>query len=273
MIPRFANKEDLKGFILTKCNGDKSKLHAMKLATTKQAEAVHYVGDSKAIIKEDVAKAGLLEKDNEQGTTVRAIINTTNILDSHGDVHIPGLWKKSIKENKRFLHLQEHKMTFDNIISQEGSMSTKNVDWASIGYDFEGKTEALIFDSNLSNSGNEKMVQRYKSGEVTNHSVGMRYVKMYPCVNSEDSYWKEEKSSWDKYIDQVANKEEAIADGMFWAVTEAKVVEGSAVVMGSNQATPTLWVKDNEAAKGTSEIEPSIDTQKQTVNILSQIKF
>ena len=43
---------------------------------------------------------------------------------------------------------------------------------------------------------------------------------------------------------------------------EAKIVEGSAVVKGSNHATPTMNI---EAVKsGTSNTEPSKDTQKNT---------
>lgn len=49
------------------------------------------------------------------------------------------------------------------------------------------------------------------------------------------------------------NPEVAEEKGYFWAVTEAKVIEGSAVPIGSNWITPTLSVenKDNEPPKGT----------------------
>ena len=61
-------------------------------------------------------------------------------------------------------------------------------------------------------------------------------------MNSDSKYDVEEKANWDKYIKQVANKEDAEAAGYFWAVTEAKIVEGSAVLFGSNPITPTLTV-------------------------------
>ena len=70
---------------------------------------------------------------------------------------------------------------------------------------------------------------------------------------------------WDKYYPIVANKEVADERGFFWIVSEAKIIEGSAVVMGSNSATPTLSIENKtEADNITSEIkeEPSIDTQK-----------
>jgi hypothetical protein len=72
----------------------------------------------------------------------------------------------------------------------------------------------------------------------------------------------------------IANKSAADEKGYFWAVTEAKLIEISAVVIGSNRITPTQSVTENtEAAKGTSlSIEPSNDTQKTKINY-SQIKF
>lgn len=79
------------------------------------------------------------------------------------------------------------------------------------------------------------------------------------CINSEDRYYREEKENWDKYYPQVANKKDVDEVGFFWAVTEAKLIEGSAVPIGSNYVTPTLSVK-----------EPSVDTldsRKSTINI------
>lgn len=270
MIPKFANKEDFGLFVKNELNGDKSKLYAMKMAAYKEADSVLCAGNPAIVIRLDADKAGILEKEaataNEKELIVRAVINTTNLLDSHGDVHIPGLWTKSISENKRFLHLQEHNMKFSHLISQEGKMFARKVDWKSLGYNYEGKTQALMFDSNLTTSRNEFMKSLYRSGDVKNHSVGMRYVKIFLCYNSDDKGWQDEKDNWDKYIDQVANRDEAEAQGMFWAVTEAKVIEGSAVVMGSNQATPTISVreKENEGAVDNNtptETEPSADTQ------------
>ena len=58
-----------------------------------------------------------------------------------------------------------------------------------------------------------------------------------------------EKAIWDKYINQVINRDASEEQGYFWAVTEAKVIEGSAVVMGSNYATPTISVTGNWLCK------------------------
>jgi len=94
----------------------------------------------------------------------------------------------------------------------------------------------------------------------------MRYVSLKMAIN--DDRYEAEKATWDKYIDMVANKEEAELQGYFWAVTEAKVIEGSPVLKGSNYATPTQRVEETKAEAGaaTSEtIEPAAATQKQSI--------
>ena len=106
------------------------------------------------------------------------------------------------------------------------------------------------------------MFDLYKKGRVNQHSVVMRYVKMFLCINKSEPMYSQEKENWDKYYPQVANKEVADEKGYFWAVTEAKIVEGSAVVKGSNFATPTLEIDIKEAVSDTSKTEPSNDTQK-----------
>jgi hypothetical protein len=70
----------------------------------------------------------------------------------------------------------------------------------------------------------------------------MQYVEYVMAVNSEEKYWREEKENWDKYKDSVVNLKEN--DQYFWAITKARVIEGSAVLRGSNQATPTLSIKE-----------------------------
>lgn len=82
----------------------------------------------------------------------------------------------------------------------------------------------------------------------------MRYVQLFLCIDSDDREYREEKDNWEKYIAEVANRQEADTNGYFWAVTEAKLVEGSAVPLGSNWATPTQSVKEFT--------EPSQDTHK-----------
>lgn len=168
------------------------------------------------------------------------VINTTNWLDSHGDVHIPGLWKKSLSDNKRtgFYLLDSHRRSFKDIIAEECAGMTRTLSWKELGLDYTGTTEALLFNAILEKDRNEYMYEQYLKKRVKNHSVGMQYVKLVTCID--DDEYPVQKENWDKYIEMVANREEAEADGYFWAVLEAKIMEGSAVVFGSNSATPTL---------------------------------
>jgi len=195
---------------------------------------------------------------------VVVIINTTNFLDKHGDVHLPGIWNKSLSENKMIMHLQEHEMEFDKIISDGNDLKAyvKNYTWAELGYSYPGVTEGLTFESNIRRKRNEFMLNQYANGWVKNHSVGMYYVKMDIAINNED--YPNEFEAWKKYYNEIANKEVADDKGYFWYVLEAKVIEGSAVPLGSNSATPTLNNGMNqEPEKSTpNEIEPEKSTQK-----------
>jgi len=195
----------------------------------------------KSAIKYAVEKTSKSESIEGQ-VLVRAVINTTMVRDSHKDVHIDGLWKKSLKENTRIKHIQEHKMSFSSIIADKGDLKsfTKKYDWKQLGYDVEGKTEALVFDSTVKQSRNATMFKEYKEENVDNHSVGMMYVNLKLALDSKEDSDKEEKATYDKYINDIANKAEVGKDGFFFAVLEAKIIEGSAVPMGSNPITPTI---------------------------------
>jgi hypothetical protein len=270
MIPQFATKQER--FAWLRLNKD-IYTHAKKSAI-KYADAVSGVNTLPDGVVGNVAKElGNAAPPANGIMYVKAVINTTGLMDSHMDVHIPGIWKKSLSEVKTVYHLQEHDMKFDKVISDDVTAYTKPISWKSMGYDYEGSTQALVFDSAIKQARNPFMYEQYASGYVKNHSVGMRYVKLFMCVDSTDKWWAEEKENWDKYIDNVINKEAAEDLGMFWAVTEAKVIEGSAVLVGSNPATPTLEVSE-AGFKSTSANDPEPDKSTQAdYSFLSRIKL
>jgi hypothetical protein len=257
---QFESKEEL--FKALKEN--KKELISLKKSIEKRADSISYVSNE--------IKVNTTNKEDMQGVQdmnklqVKVIINTTNFVDSHNDLHVNGIWNKSVSDNanKGFLHLQEHDRDFNKVISDNAKGSVESITWKSLGFPYNGKTEALVFDSTIEKERNEFMFKQYAKGWVKNHSVGMRYVKIDLAVNSESEYDKEEKAMWDKYYPVVANKEIADERGFFWVVSEAKIIEGSAVVMGSNSATPTLSVENKtEAEEITSDtIEPTEVTQK-----------
>jgi len=261
----FESKEEL----FRELVANKKQLISLKKSVTKEADAVSY-GYVENISKNNVNKA-IASADLPDTLDVKVVINTTNFLDSHGDVHVNGIWNKSISDNKTFLHLQEHERDFDKVISDNAKGYVQSMTWKQLGLPYEGKTEALIFESTIDRLRNGFMLKQYANGWVKNHSVGMRYVNLELAINTEAEYDKEYKDLWDEYYPVIANKEVADERGYFWVVKEAKIVEGSAVVMGSNSATPTLEMKDNvEPSKDTLDIEAEQSLQK-NAELLKQL--
>lgn len=236
----FSNKEELFDFL----RKNKNDIIATKKMQFKEADPLLFNNIPEKIKSSNISKAIETQNNNLDELKVKIVINTTNIMDSHSDVHIPGLWKKTLKENKNIYLVQEHKMMFDKIIAENVKAYTQSYRFNELGYDSNMTTEALIFDADVLKERNDFMFKQYVKGWVKNHSVGMMYVKIFLAINSNSKYDIEEKEVWDKYIDEIVNKEEVINQGYFWAVTEAKLIEGSAVPIGSNKITPTISVSE-----------------------------
>jgi len=263
----FNNKEEL----FNALRENKKNLKAQKTLQLKEADAVNYsvILDNN---KQETNKNEINSQENNVNKiSVKFVVNSCGIFDSHGDVHVKGCWNKTAKDNKNFLHLREHKATFDNIISDNVKLSVEEIDIQGV------KTECLVATSKIEKKDNPFMFEKYIDGKVKEHSVGMQYIwdKLFLCINSEHEADKEEKENWDKYYDQVINKDQLDEVGYFWAVGEAKAREGSAVVFGSNSETPTISVEENkdEPEQSTQTIiEPSNDTQK-FVSIINNLKI
>jgi hypothetical protein len=265
---KFNTKKELFDFLIK----ERNSLVAQKKAELKKADCISL---SPTIVrsKEDANKANEpIDASRLDELKVLVVINTTNLLDSHNDVHIPGIWNKSLKENKMIMHLQEHEMEFSKIIADGDKLkaSVKNYSWKELGVDFKGQTQALVFESTIERKRNPFMFEQYANGWVKNHSVGMRYVRLDFAINDED--YPNEFEAWGKYYPEIVNKDVADERGYFWYVLEAKVVEGSAVPKGSNYVTPTLENNKRAPEKSThkEDNEPSEDTHKQFY--LSQLK-
>lgn len=203
-------------------------------------------------------KANTPISQDRDSITVSSIINTTYWFDSHKDVHIDGIWKRSLSQPRQLYLLQEHSLSFKGIISDEVTAYTKKIAWRKFGIEVDGYTEALVFDSVIKKSRNEYMFGEYAQGHVKNHSVGMQYVSMDLAINDED--YPAYHELWNKYIDKIANQDEVKEAGYFWPIFEAKAIEGSAVPIGSNIVTPTQSVKHTGSSDDTRS-EPSKDTR------------
>lgn len=204
------------------------------------------------------------------------VINTTNYMDSHDDVHLSGIWNKSIKEQKgKVYYLVNHKLEVGSVVAypDDVEMMLKTLNWSDFGKDYSGETEALIFKIKLADDAHASAKAILESKRPIQNSVRMQYVKIKLAINSNDEYYKENKAVYDTHINQIANKEVAEKQGYFFAVYEAKInKEGSMVLFGSNDITPVLY--NNEPPTGTqsNKNEPSLDTQK-IVKSISNLKF
>lgn len=255
----FVSKEDMFKAIVE----NRLSIIALKKSAVKNSDGFSF-GYVENADNNEVVKANTPVVNNDLSELrVKVVMNTTGLLDSHGDVHVKDIWKRTLSHSNKKLHLQEHKRSFDAVISNDADAYVKTVSWKSLGAEWEGNTQALIFESTVKASRNEMMFNQYKNGWVNNHSVGMQYVELDVCINSDERWAEPYKANWDKYIDMVANKEDAEASGYFWAVTEAKLVEGSAVLFGSNYVTPTLENNMKTAPAPSETIDPPTGTQKE----------
>jgi hypothetical protein len=231
---------DLSKLSLKEIIANKEAIIELKKASVKNTDIFSFNA-----IKVSVNKA-FSEDDGEEddnGTLKRTIVgNTYNWMDSHDDVHLDGVFSKSIQERgNKILHLHDHKYQLDAKVGINKKVYEKRIKWTDLGINIAGTTTALLMDTEIIKEYNESIFNQYKRGEINQHSVGMQYVKIELAVNDEEE--KELFTNWQKHITKIANKERAEQKGYFFAVSEAKLKEISCVIEGSNEVTPTLEPK------------------------------
>lgn len=262
-IPEGLERKDLFKFLIE----NKHLLIAEKKLETKHSDpfkvANLYINSKGEITKAvpDFSDTGKIQ--------VVSVINTTNLLDSHDDVHIPGIWDRSLKNTKQLYLTEEHDLSFRGVISQDVKGEARKMSWKSLGADYSGQTQALIFTSLISADRNKFMYDLYKAGQVPNHSVGMQYVNLLLAINDED--YKEEYAAWNEYITQVVNKQDAEDNGYFFPVLEAKVIEGAACIRGSNWVTPTLEV-DAKSFNTAAQNPDNSTSEQHPFNVIEAIQ-
>ena len=230
--------------------------------------------------KTDTLKDMLTPRNLDYGDKVFPVINTTNYLDSHVDVHLPGIWKKSIKEQQgKIFLIINHDLEIGKVVSQPKDVRpfTEVIPWKDLGANFEGDTEALIFEAKLSLRSNVDGFNAYKFGDPVQHSVRMIYDKLYFCVDPElddEANSASYNDNWEKYFKAVVNADVAKDRGYFWAVPEARIFkEGSMVLAGSNDITPTIYSFE-KSLENTLDIEPQDEsTHKAEAERLQRINY
>lgn len=218
----------------------KAEIIDMKKSVTKFTDLITLPALTNAPTVKSVDKSYTYENDEKAGIIKRTIVaNTYNWMDSHDDVHLPNLFAKSIKERgNRIPHLHDHKFELSAKVGKLSDIAEKEIKWKELGVNLKGSTMALIMESEIKKTYNEKVYEAYLNDEVDQHSVGMQYIKIDLAVNDED--YEDEYKVWQSYIEQIGNAEAVEQQGYFFAVKEARLIEVSAVLIGSNELTPTL---------------------------------
>jgi hypothetical protein len=262
---------------------NKGKIISLKTSTIKNSEGVHF----KAIeYAKDLDQSKGVNKANDfQPGFIYPVINTTNIMDSHKDVHFDGIWDKSVGEQKgKVFYAINHKLEIGSIIAYPEDVEplTKMFEFKDLGYDVEGQTQALIFkvkEEVLSTYANEDARKTIESKLPAQNSIRMQYVKMDLGVNSENPDYKDEKAFYDKHIKSISNRDEVAIDGYFFGVSEAKIYkEGSLVLFGSNSVTPVLHASEptkvtHEKTNAELEAEKSLQEQIELEELLFNINL
>lgn len=205
--------------------------------------------------------------------------NSTRILDSHDDVHIDGLWKKTVQE-KQFKNyvVTDHELEVLNTVVRKEYVEifTAKVPFSVLGKKYNGNTEILIYKFPKTKVQIPIVKEWLDSGDELQGSVRMKYIKFLFCLDSNNPEDAEFKANYDKYYEYIANKEDYEYIPYYFAILEASnEKESSFVLYGSNSVTGQVKSDNNmKAEQSLSNNEPSIDTQKTELeNFLSNLKF
>jgi hypothetical protein len=153
-------------------------------------------------------KSGIVSDVDTTGRRVKVVINEMGSKDLDGDVMDKGAYKRSIdtrgpKGANLIWHLTDHAATLKNAIGKPSEINTNSTQLV------------YVTDIPKTSWGND-MLEFYKSGTINQHSIGFKTIKA-EMIN---------KGKEDEYR----------------LIKEVMLYEGSAVLWGANQNTPTLSV-------------------------------
>lgn len=264
---------DTKKEMFTALKAAEKEIIGLKKAAVKFSDPLSYHLKSTATTKDDTQPTALAV-----GDIIYPIINTTNYYDSHGDVHLDGIWDLSIKDQKNKLYyIINHDLEIGKVIGYPRDVEAyvKTMQWQELGFSYQGTTQALIYAVKLTDKSNKDFLAAALDKEDLQNSVRMRYISFTLCMESSDPEFAIENNNFYKYLPKIANKQDVLEEGYYWAVSQAAIEkEGSAVLYGSNDATPILYEEpkadpgstsqtkeiQNEPAEGSSPINKSLHT-------------
>lgn len=169
---------------------------------------------------------------------VDAIANLSGWCDSYMDVMIKDNWNKTISDKAIVYHLKNHKYETDFIVGKDPELYTKMLPMEYFGINSDvTKAQALMMKSIVSKDYDKKTFVLYRDGQIKQHSIGLRYIQIVLCMNSDLEEDSQYKKNWDKYYPVVINKDLVDQYRYFFAVIESQILENSCVLFGANKNT------------------------------------
>lgn len=272
-VSKFAGREDLFKYLVT----NKDRIIDMKKSSFVPVLNVNKCSDP-FFLSDDISKDEVISKalttsntdDMVKGVIKRTIIgNTYNWMDSHDDVHIDGIFSKTISERaNKIKHLHDHMYMITSEVGKFDRIYEQKVQWKNLGVSAFGYTTCLMADSTIEKEMNARVFKSYLNNTIYNHSVGMWYVQLSLAVN--DPEYKEEYAEYSKYISNIGNRADVEKQGFFFAIKEAGLREISGLLGdGSNPLTQTLE-NIQPGADPTGKKKPSeqdtLDEEKRQAN-------
>ena len=210
---------------------------------------------------------------------VYPIVSTTRFYDSHKDVHFDGCFKKTVKDQQGTVHYAlDHDLKWDSIVAwkEDVRMFVSKVDWGTVGKEYEGKTEALVFEIPKDKFKRKDVLEAIvnKSSDFEN-SVRMVYIKLNLGVNSDNPEHKSQKDYYDLRKSEIANFDEVEKEGYFWGVEELRIYkEASLVVAGGSNSATSIFTKENteEPLESTQTENKEGSRQSDTMFDFKQLK-
>lgn len=248
---------DLKGkelFDFLRAN--EKSLIAQKKSTIKHTEpisaAVDFYCQKDGI---SVKSAGADIPADADVVNVKVVANAAMWCDSQYDVLLPSNAAKSIKERKGYIpHIHDHMHSVEAHLGDVNDIYYQDIALSELGVRKAGQTQCLIFDTDIIKSYNPQIFNLYRKKKINQHSIGLMYMKMGLAINDQEDLARYDL--WNKYINDIINKDFVEERGFFWAVSEIKLLENSAVLFGANELTPTLETSTGKSAAGSTDNQP-----------------
>lgn len=265
----FATKEDLfkslmenKSLIIESKKAEIYKSHDKGLSITTNQQSIQKMSEA--------SKSFEMDSDYYY-----FVVNSSNILDSHSDMHIENNWEKTVKEQQGKTYLVfDHQLKRSEIIAmkQDVTMFTATIPFKAIGKDYDGDSYCLIYKVKKDRIINSEAKQWLEAGYDLEASVRMQYMDIDVAIDSKSSDMVKEKANFDAYFPLIANKSDFDSIDYFWVVKQAKnVMESSLVMFGSNSATGLLQEnKEPDDSTLENKDEPTDVThseQKKLINV------